>query len=87
MKNIKDYIKIEKQEGKDGEKSSTTFHKITLEKEKELGENKAQEIKNYFAGMKSKYEGKEKGKYRILIPKDAYDLKILIDDLNTILNS
>ncbi len=87
MKNIKDYIKIEKQEGKDNENSSTIFHKITLEKEKELGENKSQEIKNYFAKIKSKYEEKDKGKYRILIPKDAYDLKVLIDDLNTILNS
>ncbi|GAA0069584.1 hypothetical protein UT300003_11070 [Clostridium sardiniense] len=89
MKNINDYIKIENQDGVSGKKESTNFHKITLDsdKEKQLGEKKSSEIRKYFSGLKNKYEEDDKGRYRILIPRDAYDLKVLIDDLNSILNS
>lgn len=89
MKNINDYIKIESQDNVSENKESTKFHKITLDsdKQKQLGEKKSNEIRTYFSDLKNKYEEDEKGKYRILIPKDAYDLKVLIDDLNTILNS
>ncbi len=89
MKNINDYIKIENQDGVSGKKDKTKFHKITLDsdKQKQLGEKKSSEVRKYFNGLKNKYEEEEKGRYRILIPRDAYDLKVLIDDLNTILNS
>ena len=65
------------------------FHKITIEnnKQKQLGEKKISEIKQYFSNLKNKYIEDNKGRYRILIPGDAYDLKVLIDDLETILNS
>lgn len=89
MKNINDYIKIENQDGVSGKKESTKFHKITLDsdKEKQLGEKKSSEIRKYFSDLKNKYEEDDKGRYRVLIPRDAYDLKVLLDDLNTILNS
>lgn len=89
MKNIKDYIKIESQDGVSENEDKRKFHKITLDsdKQKQLGEKKFSEIKQYFSDLKNKYEEDNKGRYRILIPGDAYDLKVLIDDLNTILNS
>lgn len=81
MKDIKDYFDIDKNDER--------FHSITLknEKEKLLGEKKASEIKDYFHNLKDKNEKTDKDSTRVLVPKDAYKLKALIDDLNTILNS
>ncbi|CUP78884.1 hypothetical protein BH721_01970 [Clostridium baratii] len=81
MKDIKDFFDIDKSDEK--------FHRLTLknDKEKLLGEKKASEIKDYFHNLKDKNEEKDKDGIRVLVPKDAYKLKALIDDLNTILNS
>lgn len=81
MKDIKDFFDIDKSDEK--------FHRLTLknDKEKLLGEKKASEIKDYFHNLKDKNEEKDNDGIRVLIPKDAYKLKALIDDLNTILNS
>ncbi|WP_024613149.1 hypothetical protein [Clostridium sp. Ade.TY] len=86
MKNIHDYINVEQNDDK---KCSINCHKITIDSKnrQKLGEHKFSEIKNYFKTLKTKFEDESSGKYRVLVPKDAYDLKVLIDDLNTILNS
>lgn len=89
MKKAKDFMNIEAQDNKSNNEENRKFHKITLEndKQKQLGEKKISEIKQYFSNLKNKYIEDNKGRYRILIPGDAYDLKVLIDDLETILNS
>lgn len=89
MKKAKDFMSIEGQDNTSKNEETRKFHKITLEadKQKQLGEKKLHEIKKYFKNLKNKYEEDNKGRYRILIPGDAYDLKVLIDDLDTILNS
>ncbi|MFR9240033.1 MAG: hypothetical protein ACLVKE_04855 [Clostridium baratii] len=81
MKDINDFFDIDKSDEK--------FHSLTLknDKEKLLGEKKASEIKDYFHNLKDKNEEKDNDGIRVLVPKDAYKLKALIDDLNTILNS
>ncbi|AIY83432.1 hypothetical protein [Clostridium baratii] len=81
MKDINDFFDIDKSDEK--------FHSLTLknDKEKLLGEKKASEIKDYFHNLKDKNEEKDTDGIRVLVPKDAYKLKALIDDLNTILNS
>ena len=89
MKKARDFMNIEAQDNNSNDEKKRKFHKITLEKDKEkqLGERKSSEIKQYFSNLKNKYIEDTKGRYRILIPGDAYDLKVLIDDLDAILNS
>ena len=68
MKKAKDFMNIEAQDNKSNNEENRKFHKITLEndKQKQLGEKKISEIKQYFSNLKNKYIEDNKGRYRYL---------------------